>query len=113
MKFEPARAHLPCPVPSEKTDMSLHEPLGRAHYPPRMDEQRGWKPSQKIGCMIPIKEPRPQGCKQINFKPAEVKVHMDRKHFTPKYKSLEGVSYENQRPALRMFAVRHQPTALA
>ena len=45
MKFKPAKAHIPCPVPPVTSDISLHEPAGRSHFKPRMDVQRDWKPS--------------------------------------------------------------------
>ena len=64
----------------------------------------------KIGCQIPIKEPRPIGCKQIKQEIKEKKVHMDRRHFPLSTRSLEGPTSDNQRPGLKMFAHRHKPT---
>ncbi len=36
-KFLPAKKHVPCPQPT-KSDISVNVPLGRAHYPAKMDQ---------------------------------------------------------------------------
>jgi hypothetical protein len=85
---------------------------GRQHFEAKHDSQKDWKPCMKTGIAPPQKDPRREGVKPINFKPAPIKGQPERRHIQEEFKSLQGPTNDNPKEGLKPFEQANQPSKL-